>query len=237
MGNVFFRHRNWLLTVVMIGLFVAFRPTYPRGSAYLDAWLDLVGIVVILAGQALRALTIGLAYIERGGKEGQVHATKLVTAGLFNHCRNPLYVGNIMVYLGLFIIFNSPAVYLIGIPFVLLVYVSIVAAEEEYLRRKFGRAYADYCSQVNRWLPGFRGLRRTMQGMTFSWLRVVLREYGSTYAWVSGVLVLLAYQSLVHSTYQREQTRLTVLASMWIAATILWAVVRHLKLSDRLRAD
>ena len=237
MGNFFFRHRNWLLTVVMIGLFVGFRPTYPRGSAKLDGWLDLVGIVVILAGQALRALTIGLAYIERGGKQGQVHATKLVTAGLFNHCRNPLYVGNIMVYLGLFIIFNSPAVYLIGIPFVLLVYVSLVAAEEEYLRRKFGRAYADYCSQVNRWLPEFRGLRRTMQGMTFSWLRVVLREYGSTYAWVSGVLVLLAYQSLVHSTYQREQTRLTALASMWIAATILWAVVRHLKLSDRLRAD
>lgn len=142
-----------------------------------------------------------------------------------------------MVYLGLFIIFNSPAVYLIGIPFVLLVYASIVAAEEEYLRRKFGSEYADYCRQVNRWLPEFRGLRRTMQGMTFSWRRVVLREYGSTYAWVSGVLVLLAYQSLAHSTYQREQTRLTALASMWIAATILWAVVRYLKLSDRLRAD
>jgi protein-S-isoprenylcysteine O-methyltransferase Ste14 len=235
MGNFFFRHRNWLLTVVIIGLFAAFRPTYPRGSAKLDGWLDLAGIAVIVAGQALRALTIGLAYIERGGKQGQVYATKLVTAGLFSHCRNPLYVGNIMVYLGLFIVFNNAMVYLIGIPFILLVYVSIVAAEEKYLRRTFGSEYADYCRQVNRWLPEFRGLRKTMQGMTFSWLRVVLKEYGSTYAWVSGVLAVLVYESLAHSTAERERTRLTALAAIWVAATIGWAVVRYLKLSGRLR--
>jgi protein-S-isoprenylcysteine O-methyltransferase Ste14 len=237
MGNFFFRHRNWLVTAVMIGLFVGFRPRYPHGNAKLDGWLDLAGIVVILAGQGLRALTIGLAYIVRGGQDGQVYATKLVTAGLFHHCRNPLYLGNIMVYHGLFAIFNSPAVYLIGVPFVLLVYVSIVAAEEEYLRRRFGSEYADYCRRVHRWLPDFRGLRKTMQGMNFWGTRVVLREYGSTYAWVSTVLALLAYESLAHSTYQREQTRLAVLASIWIGATILWAVVRYLKLSNRLRAD
>ena len=236
LGNFFFRHRNWLLAVVMIGLFVAFRPTYPRGSAHLDAWLDVAGIAVILAGQSLRALTIGLAYIVRGGQQGQVYAKRLVTEGLFNHCRNPLYVGNIMVYLGLFIIFNNPVVYLIGVPFILLLYVSIVAAEEEYLRGKFGPEYVDYCSRVSRWLPRLGGLHKTMEGMTFSWLRVLLREYSSTYTWVSGALALLAYEGLAHSTAEMERTRLIVLAGIWVAVTIVWAVVRYLKLSGRLQA-
>lgn len=237
LGNIFFRHRNWLLTVVVFGLLVACKPTYPRNSAYLDAWLDFAGIAIILAGQGLRALTIGLEYIVRGGKRGRVYAANLVTGGVFRHCRNPLYIGNIMVYMGLFIVFNNPVVYLIGVPFILLVYVSIVAAEEEYLGGKFGEEYADYCRRVNRWVPSFAGIRQTMDGMSIYWLRVVLREYSSTYTWVTGVLGLLAYESIVHSSVQREQTRLIVLAAIWVTVTAAWAVVRYLKLSGRLRAD
>lgn len=142
-----------------------------------------------------------------------------------------------MVYLGLFIIFNNPIVYLVGIPLILLVYVSIVAAEEKYLGGKFGTEYADYCTHVNRWIPSLGGLKKTAEGMTFSWLRVLLREYSSTYTWVTGVLALLAYESLAHSTVQKEQHRIMALAVMWVAVTVLWIVVRYLKLSGKLRAD
>lgn len=237
LGNFFFLHRNWMLTVVMISLIVIFKPTYPGNSAYLDMWLDIAGIIIIVAGQAIRALTIGLQYIMRGGKNGHVYANDLVTGGLFSHCRNPLYVGNIMIYIGLFVIFNNPMVYLIGIPFIFLVYISIVAAEEKFLGDKFGPEYEDYCKRVNRWFPRLSGLRKTLKGMTFSWVRVIIREYSSTYTWIIGVLSFLAYERYVNSPEQNHLVSFIVLALIWIIATILWGTARHLKLSGKLKAD
>jgi len=237
LGNFFFFHRNWMFAVVMLGLVIAYRPVYPLGSESLDRWLDVLGIAVILGGQALRAIVIGLAYIVRGGKDGKVYAEGLVTTGFFSHCRNPLYVGNMMVFFGLFIVFNNPLVYLIGVPFVLLVYAAITAAEEAYLRGRFGQEYEDYCGRVRRWLPTLRGLRQTVRGMTFSWARVVIREYGSTYAWTSWLLFLLGYERLAHSTYKQEQAPLVLLLAAWILATVAWLAIGQLKRSHRLVAD
>jgi hypothetical protein len=66
------------------------------------------------------------AYIKRGGKAGKVYAPRLVTQGLFGHSRNPLYVGNLLVLLGVFLVHNNSVVYHIGVPFFLFAYTSIV---------------------------------------------------------------------------------------------------------------
>src|SRR5678815_5444661 len=63
--------------------------------------MALAGLLIALSGQVLRAVTIGLEYIIRGGRNRQVYAEKLVTGGMFAHCRNPLYVGNFLVLVGL----------------------------------------------------------------------------------------------------------------------------------------
>lgn len=221
----------------MVTIFVLFRPRYPEGSVRLDGLLNLVGILVIITGQTIRALTIGLRYIERGGRNGHVYASSLVTEGLFRHCRNPLYVGNILVYFGLFIIFNNPIVYLVGISFILLVYTSIVAAEENYLLGKFGDDYANYCREVNRWIPDLRGIRKTISGMSFSWRRVLSKEYTSTYTWILGMVFLLMYEDYAYHTMYSEPLELSLLLAILMLGTVLWASVRHLKLTGRLKAE
>ena len=70
-------------------------------------WEIFVGIAVTLSGQTLRALTVGLVYIKRGGKKKQVYAEKLVQSGIFSHCRNPLYLGNLLILAGVGIVANS----------------------------------------------------------------------------------------------------------------------------------
>jgi protein-S-isoprenylcysteine O-methyltransferase Ste14 len=233
-GSFFFRYRNGLFPLVLVALFAGFRPVYPGGSERLDTWLDLLGIGVILTGQSLRAAVIGYAYIQRGGKNKQVHAETLVTEGLFRHSRNPLYLGNLLVLTGLFIVHHNPWVYGLGIPFFVFAYRSIVAAEEAYLRGKFGAKYEEYCRRVNRWLPDFRGLRRSIEGMRFSWRRVVLKEYGSTCAWCAGVLLLLAYDTLTHFHYEQRPLYLTTLAALLAVVAAAWVTVRFLKKSRRL---
>jgi protein-S-isoprenylcysteine O-methyltransferase Ste14 len=233
-GNFFFRYRNAVFPLVLLALFAGFRPVYPGGSERLDNGVDLLGIGIALLGQGLRAAVIGYAYIKRGGKNKQVYADTLVTQGFFGHSRNPLYVGNLFVLLGLFVIHGNPWVFAFGLPFFLFAYCAIVAAEEAYLRGKFGTEYEEYCRRVNRWLPNLRGLRRSLEGMRFAWRRVVFKEYGSTYAWCAGALLLLSYDTLIYFDYNQRRLYLDMLAAFLIAITAIWIIIRWLKKSRRL---
>lgn len=234
-GNFMFRWRNTIFPVVLLALFFTFRPAWPGGDEQRDNWLDLAGVLIAFTGQALRIAVIGYKYIVRGGKHQRVYAEDLVTSGFFAHARNPLYLGNILVLLGLFVVHNSPWVYAIGVPFFLLGYIAIVAAEEHFLRGKFGAAYDAYCRDVPRWIPRLGGLSRSLEGIPFNWRRVILKEYGSTYAWLGGAIVLMVADTLSYRSYG---TRAQYLNTLWWCAgilSVLYVTARWLKLSRRLR--
>lgn len=233
-GNFLFRYRDAVFPVVLLALFVASRPHWPRDSERLDDWLDLAGVGVALLGQLLRAAVVGYAYIIRGGKNRQVYAEELVTRGLFEHCRNPLYVGNLLILLGLLLIWNSQLAYFVGVPFFLLGYVAIVAAEEVFLRRKFGAQYDAYAARVPRWWVRLQGIGASLDGMTFNWRRVVLKEYGSAAYWMAGACALQLADSLSRQSWGARPGYHAGLAAAIGVIALLWGYARYLKKSKRL---
>ena len=231
-GQFFFKHRNFITPLVVLALVLAFPPGQFRGEERWDRAVILAGVALALGGQILRITVIGYAYIKRGGKDKEVYADRLVQEGFFAHCRNPLYVGNLMVLAGVLMIYNSPWVYLIGAAFFLFLYLTIVMAEEDYLGRKFGEEYAGYCRRVNRFLPNLRGLSSSVAGMQFGWRRVIRKEYGTIFANVATVIAVLAW----------KQHRLTGKASiplmlMLIPALAAYIWARYMKKSGRLGHD
>lgn len=236
-GNFLFRWRDALFPAVLLALFLFSRPRWLRGDDRLDDLLDAVGFAVALAGQALRAAVIGYAYIVRGGKNKQVYADDLVTRGFFNHCRNPLYVGNILILLGLLLIWHGWLAYAVGVPFFLLGYAAIVAAEERFLGRKFGAAYAAYCARVPRWRVRLHGLGHSLADMRFNWRRVVLKEYGSAAYWIAGACALMLADSLAYRPWRARPTYHAALVAAIAVVALLWGVARWLKKSKRLRED
>lgn len=139
-GNFFFKYRNWIFILFYGALFIPSWPLFSReqfGNSYY-IWPIGIGLFITCLGQLIRGLTIGLAYIIRGGKEGKPYAEGLVTEGIFNHCRNPLYVGNILMLLGVGILANSLVYVAIVIPIFLFIYQAIVLAEENFLRESSG---------------------------------------------------------------------------------------------------
>ena len=117
---------------------------------------------------------------------------------------------------------------MLGLAFFVFAYRAIVAAEEAYLRHKF-TGYDDYCRRVRRWLPDFRGLRASLDGCGFDWKRVVVKEYGSAYAWTASAVLLLAYETVTHGDYRSEPGYLAVLAGVLVLLTLGWAAARYLK--------
>ena len=106
-GQIIYKLRDGLFPGTLLVLTVIFRPQLAGGSVRIDAVLDAIGILVVLTGIVYRATVIGYEYIRRGGKNREVYADHLVTGGLFAHSRNPLYVGNLLLVIGLLLIFNN----------------------------------------------------------------------------------------------------------------------------------
>jgi protein-S-isoprenylcysteine O-methyltransferase Ste14 len=161
LGKFFFKYRNGLFPLVYLGLVLCTRPGVFLGRAELDKYACALGALLALAGQTLRILVIGYAYIIRGGRDGKVYAESLVQTGFFAHTRNPMYVGNYLIMLGFVLLYGSLWGYIVIIPLFTLVYYAIVKNEESYLEEKFGQEYAEYCARVNRFIPNFRGLQRS----------------------------------------------------------------------------
>jgi protein-S-isoprenylcysteine O-methyltransferase Ste14 len=78
-------------------------------------------------------------------------ALAIVTDGPFRFTRNPLYLGNVLFYLGFAMIFNSAWLLALFFPLLLVLQWGIIQREERYLEAKFGDAYVAYKARVRRW--------------------------------------------------------------------------------------
>lgn len=79
-------------------------------------------------------------------------AKQLVTSGIYRFTRNPIYLGFLLMVIGLPL--NSGTLWgLVVAPFyILLMTRLVIEREENYLEKKFGKTYAGYASGVRRWL-------------------------------------------------------------------------------------
>ena len=234
-GSVIFRVRDALFPIVLLTVAFGTRPRLSGGSMAADHVMDALGVLVALSGQVLRVMVIGLVYITRGGQNRQVWANSLVDTGMFAHSRNPLYLANLLLFLGLAIVHNGWAMYAVVVPFFVVAYACIIAAEEQYLGGRFGEAYADYCRRVPRWLPSLRGLASTLRSTRFDWLKVLRKEYGTPFAWTTGVLILLVWEHVgAPGAPPLGRGELAAIIGVWIVLAVAYLIVRTLKLSGRL---
>jgi protein-S-isoprenylcysteine O-methyltransferase Ste14 len=231
-GNFLFRYRNGLFPLAYALLLFK---SHPVMADYRLA--ALIGFLVALIGQLLRVITIGLEYIKRGGRGRQVYADKLVQGGVFAHCRNPLYVGNFLILLGVALASNSVLFLGVVIPFFAFAYCAIIAAEENYLRNKFGEEFEQYCASVNRFVPNFSGFRHTIEGMHFNWRRLITAEYGSTYIWLAGITLVTLKNVWLSGHYQTQRPLVWSLWGVFVSVTLAYALARFLKKSGILKGD
>lgn len=142
-GAVLFRNRSWLpVPFLLVTLLVPARPS-------LIAWI--VGAVPIIIGEAIRLAGVAAAGTVTRRRSRNVQ--RLVTYGIFRWVRNPLYVGNFLIWMGFVVI--SGVWWFIPVAMLLFAaeYTLIVRYEEGVLESIFGQEYIDYKKTTPRWLP------------------------------------------------------------------------------------
>lgn len=233
-GNFLFHVRNGLFPVIFLTLAILVRPGHFSGNPALDRVVMIAGGAIVLTGQLFRLIVIGYAYIRRGGKNRKIYADDLVIAGLYAHCRNPMYLGNFLIASGFSLYYGSAWLCAFTIPFFAWVYLAITAAEEQYLFEKFGPPYEDYMKQVNRFVPDTRGLTKTLAGHEFRWREVLAKEYGTLFSTLTGLTAIAMWKTVCIHGWEASKTEVKMLAWLFIPITLFYVIVRFMKRTGRL---
>ena len=78
--------------------------------------------------------------------------TAIIRQGPFRWTRNPLYLGMVIVQLGVAATVDGLWIAVLVIPTILVINIGVIAREERYLERKFGEEYLAYKAAVRRWV-------------------------------------------------------------------------------------
>jgi len=184
LGATLFRWRSLTpIPIIAVGLVLG-RPT-PASV--------LLGVLVTALGEFIRAWSgahIGSRSRTRGDDVGP-----LVRTGPYGRCRNPIYLGNLLVGAGIVWAVNVPLLLTAFVLLFFLQYGFVVVWEEAQLRVAHGPAFATYCARVPRWLPRTGG---DPSGPAPFGPRAVLRSERSTllglvlaFALLCGLMALL----------------------------------------------
>ena len=79
-------------------------------------------------------------------------ANSLQTNGVYSVSRNPMYLGWLILYIGLIPIVGNWWSLIFAIIVIVAVTYLVIKPEEQYLRRRFGESYLSYTSKVRRWI-------------------------------------------------------------------------------------
>jgi protein-S-isoprenylcysteine O-methyltransferase Ste14 len=143
LGAVLFRHRGWLPVPFLLV------PLLVHGTSSAMNWV--LGFVLIALGEAIRLAGVAAAGTVTRRRSRTVH--RLVTYGIFAWMRNPLYVGNFLIWMGFTVI--SGVLWFLPVAIVLFAveYTLIVRYEEGVLESIFGQEYLAYKGRTSRWFP------------------------------------------------------------------------------------
>jgi protein-S-isoprenylcysteine O-methyltransferase Ste14 len=203
LGGWLFRHRTSLplpVAAAILGLRIGQAPPW--------AGLIAAGVAITVLGELLRLW--GVHHIGVISRTRSDRLGPLVAGGPFALLRNPLYAGNIALWVG----FALAARLVWLAPVVLIVfgleYRAIVRWEETLLESRLGDAYRAYAARVPRWVPRFnRGARRARGGQDlfhndlsvssassavkrdpYSWGETIFSERGTLIAMAVGYVLL-----------------------------------------------
>ena len=160
----------------------------------------VIGFATALLGELIRFWGVSWAGSETR-TTGSVGGTFLIISGPFAFIRNPLYVGNILIYLGLGIMSFAwfPYLQIVAVLFFLLQYYLIVKEEEKYLKEKFQQDYKNYCENVPPFLPRLTPYKsKTITQPPFSAAAGLRSETRSLQAFL-GIALLLVILWLIRS--------------------------------------
>ncbi|NQT82824.1 isoprenylcysteine carboxylmethyltransferase family protein [bacterium] len=148
-----FRHRRFV-PIATLMLLVILKICLHGTTSLL---MLIAGALIVASGMGFRIYSAG--YLWGRHTVTEVESDFLCASGPFAYIRNPLYLGNFAVGMGVCVSLNEWYAYAIFIAEYAFLYSIIIPYEERFLEEKFGDAYAEYKARTRRFLPRLKGYK------------------------------------------------------------------------------
>ncbi|MCK4446073.1 MAG: isoprenylcysteine carboxylmethyltransferase family protein [Candidatus Marinimicrobia bacterium] len=162
-------------------------------------WGVISGLILALSGEWIRLNGVRVA----GGRTRtrNVGAKKLSTGGPFAYVRNPLYLGNIMIYAGVALFAGGPWVlplFIIAFLYFSVQYGLIISLEEKVLKNIFGKQYEEYCSNVPRLFPRLTPWRKQQGVKKLPCKKVFRTERRTLQSFIVVITIIISKEILIN---------------------------------------
>ncbi len=134
-----------LVLVILLHFFL------PIATLVTSPW-NLFGLVPLILGIALNLVADRAFKLHDTTVKPFKESRVLITNGVFRISRHPMYLGFVLVLLGVAMLLGSISPYVIVVGFAVLMDVGFIRMEESMLEAQFPQAWKEYESQVRRWI-------------------------------------------------------------------------------------
>jgi protein-S-isoprenylcysteine O-methyltransferase Ste14 len=111
-----------------------------------------LGILIVFVAVAIGLLAVREMVTASTPLDVRKRSTRIVTSGVFQQSRNPIYLGMVLLCTGIAFLVDS--LWLLGLVplFAAILQKGVIEPEEAYLERNFGEDYLRYKARVRRWI-------------------------------------------------------------------------------------
>jgi protein-S-isoprenylcysteine O-methyltransferase Ste14 len=162
-----FRNRWWVIFGIFFAAFFAYFIDHVNSATAIADWLAkrlgttandntyrfVFAFGALLVAMAALIRTWGTSYLQADVmRDSRVHADKLLADGPYRYVRNPLYLGNILMAVGIGLMTSRVGFLILSVGMTIFV-IRLLLREEFELARDQGEAYRLYCAAVPRLVP------------------------------------------------------------------------------------
>lgn len=237
-GTWLFKHRGVLpLIIFVIGVAL-----FLKNESSPENWIlkeelehnlyELSCLIVSFLGFFIRVYTVGYSRPNTSGRntEHQV-ADVLNTTGIYSMVRNPLYVGNFFMWLGIAMLTGNFWFIIAFILFYFLYYERIIFTEEAFLKNKFGDTYLNWANKTPVIVPKFSSFVKT--GYTFNW-RKVLRQEKNGFA---ALMIIFCLFDIAGELIKNQTDMNLTLQGFGIFSILIYFILKFIKYKTSLLQD
>ena len=190
-GNQLFRYRGFVPVIFAVGaFFIQLQDSQERMSF---GSCEEIAFFLVVLGHLIRALTVGHRSMQTSGRNRSHQVAELLnTKGMYSIVRHPLYLANILIWIGWTTLLCIPWLIVVATFVFVVYYLFIMYAEEQFLRGKFGQDYERWHRRTPRLIPN--PFLYASSSNDFSWRIVFKNEYPG---WTASMTIALCIQTLL----------------------------------------
>lgn len=195
-GNQLFRYRGFVPVIfAIIAFFIQVNDRQERMSF---SSYESAALLLVIFGHLIRGFTAGHRSMQTSGRNRSHQVAEVLnTTGIYSLVRHPLYLANILIWVGWTTLLSITWLIVAASIVFVVYYLFIMYAEEQFLRRKFGQHYEDWHKRTPRLIPN--PFLYSSSPNDFSWKIVFKNEYPG---WTASLTIALCiYSLLVNRVY------------------------------------